>query len=49
MCKACKNWLLGMESLSGDITVDVILWYRLTGFFIEMAISAKKNENTKRQ
>lgn len=49
MCRACKNWLLGTESLSGDITIDVILWYGLIGFFIEMAIFAKENENTKSQ
>lgn len=49
MCRPAKNWLLGTESLSGDVTIDVILWYYLTGFFIEMAISAEENANVRSQ
>lgn len=49
MCRTCKNWWLCTESLSDDITEDVILWYCLTGIFIEMAISAQEKENAKSQ
>lgn len=49
MCGVCKNWLLGTTYLSADITVDVILCYCLTGFFMEMAKSAEENENTNSQ
>lgn len=40
MCRACKNCLLGTEFVY--ITMDVILWYCLTGFFIETAICKKR-------
>lgn len=49
MCRTCKNGLLCTESLSDYITGDVILWYCLTGVFIEMAASAKEKENAKSQ
>lgn len=41
--------LAASHKMSGGITVDVILWYCLPGFFIEMVVSANENVNTKSQ